>query len=95
MASLIRNWIGPCYCPGWRRFGAGLFIRFRGSMGAFGGACEGVEPSDAVAGGGGQVGADRAEDLGSVDGAHAAGDLDAQRAAPVKGIADGRQALAR
>src|SRR5512142_418531 len=43
---------------------------------------EGVEPADAVAGSGGQVGADGAEGLGAGHGAHAAGDLDAQLAHP-------------
>ena len=47
-----------------------------------GGAGEGVEPADAVAGGGGEVGADGAEDLGAGHGPHAAGDLDAELAHP-------------
>jgi hypothetical protein len=49
------------------------------SLGCLG---ERVEPADAVAGSGGQVGADGAEGLGAVHGAHAAGDLDAQLAHP-------------
>jgi hypothetical protein len=49
------------------------------SLGCLG---ECVEPADAVAGGGGQVGADGAEGLGAMHGAHAAGDLDAQLAHP-------------
>ena len=61
--------------------GAGLCgVRDPGA--AFGGLGEGVEPADAVAGSGGQVGADGAEGLGSGDGAHAAGDRDAQLAHP-------------
>jgi hypothetical protein len=49
---------------------------------ALGGAGKCVEPAGSVAGGGGEVGADRAECLGSGHGAHAAGDLDPQLAHP-------------
>jgi hypothetical protein len=43
-----------------------------------GGTSEGVESDDAVAGGGGDVRTDGAEDLGTRHRAHASGDLDAQ-----------------
>jgi hypothetical protein len=45
-------------------------------------AGQGVEPPDTVAGGGGEVGPDGAECLGSLHGAHATGDLDAELAHP-------------
>src|SRR5262245_52762438 len=77
------NWPGPRLGLGWAGavWRAGLCCV--GDPGvAFGGADEGVEPADAVAGGGGEVGADGAEGLGAAHGAHAAGDLDPQLAHP-------------